>query len=296
MARKEDHRRRRRDRRAGRRLVRAIPRSRRGFAARASRETHPRRRRRRSRGSAPRSSRRTSTTPTLCAAHSRAPTARSASPTSGRTSRRRRRSPQARNMATRREARGRAARHLVDARGHAEAGCRSPTTGCRRCRASTRSRTSTPRARRTRSSRELGVPTTFLLTSFYWENFIYFGMGPKRGAGRQARASRCRWATRSCRASPPRTSASRAYGIFKRGREMIGKTVGIAGEHLTGAEMAAAFSEGARARRCATTTSPPEVYRGFGFPGADDLGNMFQFKRDFEEGSATRGASRAHAS
>ena len=27
---------------------------------------------------------------------------------------------------------------------------------------------------------------------------------------------------------------------------------------------------------------PPEVYRGFGFPGADDLGNMFQFNRDFE--------------
>ena len=27
---------------------------------------------------------------------------------------------------------------------------------------------------------------------------------------------------------------------------------------------------------------PPEVYRGFGFPGAEDLGNMFQFKRDFE--------------
>lgn len=29
---------------------------------------------------------------------------------------------------------------------------------------------------------ELGVPTTFLVTSFYWENFIYFGMGPKKGA------------------------------------------------------------------------------------------------------------------
>jgi hypothetical protein len=28
---------------------------------------------------------------------------------------------------------------------------------------------------------------------------------------------------------------------------------------------------------------PPEVYRAFGFPGVDDLGNMFQFKRDFEE-------------
>ena len=28
---------------------------------------------------------------------------------------------------------------------------------------------------------------------------------------------------------------------------------------------------------------PPEVYRHFGFPGAEDLGNMFQFKRDFEQ-------------
>lgn len=27
----------------------------------------------------------------------------------------------------------------------------------------------------------------------------------------------------------------------------------------------------------------PEQYRAFGFPGADDLGNMFQFKRDFNE-------------
>jgi hypothetical protein len=27
----------------------------------------------------------------------------------------------------------------------------------------------------------------------------------------------------------------------------------------------------------------PEVYRSFGFPGAEDLGNMFQFKRDFNE-------------
>ncbi|MGI8637196.1 MAG: NmrA family NAD(P)-binding protein [Segetibacter sp.] len=29
---------------------------------------------------------------------------------------------------------------------------------------------------------EAGVPTTFLLTSFYYDNFIYFGMGPKKGA------------------------------------------------------------------------------------------------------------------
>ena len=28
---------------------------------------------------------------------------------------------------------------------------------------------------------DLGLPVTFLLTSFYWDNFIYFGMGPKKG-------------------------------------------------------------------------------------------------------------------
>jgi uncharacterized protein YbjT (DUF2867 family) len=28
---------------------------------------------------------------------------------------------------------------------------------------------------------DAGVPTTFLLTSFYWDNFIHFGMGPKKG-------------------------------------------------------------------------------------------------------------------
>ena len=26
-----------------------------------------------------------------------------------------------------------------------------------------------------------GVPTTFLLTSFYWDNLIHFGMQPQRG-------------------------------------------------------------------------------------------------------------------
>jgi len=29
---------------------------------------------------------------------------------------------------------------------------------------------------------DLGLPVTLLLTSFYWDNFIYFGMGPKKGA------------------------------------------------------------------------------------------------------------------
>jgi len=46
--------------------------------------------------------------------------------------------------------------------------------------------------------------------------------------------------------------------------------------------MAAAFTK-ALGREVRYNDVPPEVYRSFGFPGADDLGNMFQFKRDFNE-------------
>ncbi len=72
-----------------------------------------------------------------------------------------------------------------------------------------------------------------------------------------------------------------ALGVFRRGREYIGKRVGIAGEQLTGGQMAAALGEalGQQVRYNAVT---PAAYRGFGFPGAEDLGNMFQFKQEFE--------------
>jgi hypothetical protein len=62
---------------------------------------------------------------------------------------------------------------------------------------------------------------------------------------------------------------------------MIGRTVSIAGGHVTGAEMAAGFARilGEEVRYQAVA---PDVYRGFGFPGAEDLGNMFQFKAEFE--------------
>jgi hypothetical protein len=73
-----------------------------------------------------------------------------------------------------------------------------------------------------------------------------------------------------------------AYGIFKRGREFINKTVGIAGEHLTGKQLADGMSR-ALGQEVRYNNVPPEVYRSFGFPGADDLGNMFQFKRDFND-------------
>ena len=73
-----------------------------------------------------------------------------------------------------------------------------------------------------------------------------------------------------------------AYGIFKKGKELVGQTVGISGEQLTGAQMAAAFSE-AFGREVRYNSVSPELYRSFGFPGADEYGNMFQMYRDFEK-------------
>lgn len=125
-----------------------------------------------------------------------------------------------------------------------------------------------------------GVPTTFLLTSFYWDNFIYFGMGPKKGEDGVYGLTMPMGESKL-----PGIAAADigkcAYGIFKRGPEFIGKTVGIAGEHLTGDQMAAGMST-ALGQDIRYNAVPPAVFRSFGFPGADDLGNMFQFKHDFE--------------
>jgi hypothetical protein len=70
--------------------------------------------------------------------------------------------------------------------------------------------------------------------------------------------------------------------VFKRGAEFTGRTLGIAGEHLTGLEMAAALSV-AFGEPVHHLDMPHTAYAQLGFPGADDLANMFQFKHDFNE-------------
>ncbi len=128
--------------------------------------------------------------------------------------------------------------------------------------------------------RDAGVPTTFLLTSFYWDNLIHFGMHPQRGED-GVLGFVLPMGDRKLPGIAAEDIGRCTLGVFKR-RDLIGKLVGIAGEHLSGAEMAAALSLalGETVRHVAVT---PETYRGFGFPGADDLGNMFQFNHDFSD-------------
>ena len=128
--------------------------------------------------------------------------------------------------------------------------------------------------------RDAGVPTTFLLTVFYWDNFIYFGAGPKAGPDGTL-ALTMPMGDKKLPSMAAEDIGKCAYGVFKR-RDLIGQTVGIAGAHLTGEEMAAGMSK-ALGVPVRYNDVPPEVYRSFGFPGADDMGNMFQFKRDFND-------------
>ncbi len=128
---------------------------------------------------------------------------------------------------------------------------------------------------------ELGVPTTFLVTSFYWENLIYFGMGPKKGADGKL-AITLPMGTRKLASIASEDIGKTAYAIFEEGDEMIGKTVGIAGAHLTGAQMAKSLSK-ALGQQVNYNAISPATFRAFGFPGADDLGNMFQFNTEFEQ-------------
>jgi uncharacterized protein YbjT (DUF2867 family) len=126
-----------------------------------------------------------------------------------------------------------------------------------------------------------GAPTTFLLTSFYWENFIYFGMGPRKGPDGKLVLAMPMGAARLGGIAAEDIGRS-AYGIFREGPGLAGQRIGIVGEALTGSAMAAQMSE-ALGQPVEYQAVPFDVYRGLGFPGAEDLGNMFQIYTEFEK-------------
>jgi uncharacterized protein YbjT (DUF2867 family) len=128
---------------------------------------------------------------------------------------------------------------------------------------------------------EMEVPTTYLRTSFYWDNLIHFGMGPQK-ADKGGLTFALPMGDKKLAGIAAEDIGKCALGVFKRGSELIGETVGIAGGHLTGEEMASVLSD-ALGREVTYNAVPFDVYRSFDFPGADDLGNMFQFYHDFEE-------------
>jgi len=127
---------------------------------------------------------------------------------------------------------------------------------------------------------EAGVPTTYLFTSFYWDNLIHFGMGPARQAD-GVLALTLPMGEQKLPGIAVEDIGRCALGVFRHDRKYIGREVGIAGEHLTGQQMADALTR-ALGEEVRYNSVTPAEYRGFGFPGAEDLGNMFQYKAEFE--------------
>jgi uncharacterized protein YbjT (DUF2867 family) len=150
------------------------------------------------------------------------------------------------------------------------------------------------KAEANRAFAQFGVPVTYMLTSFYWDNLIYGGMGPKKGADGKLELTLPMGDKRLAGIAAEDIGKS-AFCIFKAGFDLLGKTVGVAGDHVTGSQMAAAL---AKELGQAVSYNPlsPEQFRQLGSPGADELGNMFQFMQDFEsEFCAVRNLDSARA-
>ena len=127
-----------------------------------------------------------------------------------------------------------------------------------------------------------GLPVTYLMTSFYWDNLYMFGMAPKKGED-----GVYSWAfpmgDRRLTGIAAEDIGRCAYGIFRAGPKYIGHRVGITSENLTIEEMGRKLSKGLGIGPIRYDAVEPDAYRGFGFPGAEEMGNMFQFFRDFEK-------------
>ncbi len=120
------------------------------------------------------------------------------------------------------------------------------------------------------------APTSYLLAAAYWENFIYFGMGPRKGEGGDLVLAMPLGGAKLPGIATEDIGKC-AFGIFKRGAGAAGQRFGVAGEALSGEDMAAKMGK-AMGRKVAFTDVPFDVFRGLGFPGAEDLGNMFQYQ------------------
>jgi uncharacterized protein YbjT (DUF2867 family) len=150
------------------------------------------------------------------------------------------------------------------------------------------------KAEANRAFAQFGVPVTYMLTSFYWENLIYSGMGPRKGTDGKLELTLPMGDKRLAGIAAEDVGKC-AYSIFRAGFDLLGKTVGIAGDHLTGTQMAVALAKELE-QPVAYNPMTPEQFRQLGTPGAEELGNMFQYMQDFEsEFCAARNLESARA-
>ena len=126
----------------------------------------------------------------------------------------------------------------------------------------------------------LGVPTTFLQTTFYYEAFLQ-GQGPHPNDNGELVLS-LPMADNKLALIAGEDIGKTALGVFRRGRQFIGKTVSIAGTIATGEELAAMFTA-ALGEKVIYRPLTTDQMRASGQPGAVEVANMFQFYSDASE-------------
>ena len=138
-----------------------------------------------------------------------------------------------------------------------------------------------------------GLPTTYLLMSFYWDQLL--------GDLKPQRDDDGTLALHLPVGDAPIAGVSTddigrlVRNILRRPADTIGTTVPAVSDTLTGAQMADAFST-VLGETVAYRPMTPAQFRGFGFPGADELGNMFQYYAEFPDSySGRRDLEAAHS-
>src|SRR5215212_5719817 len=125
-------------------------------------------------------------------------------------------------------------------------------------------------------ARSLGIPSTFVHVPFYYENFLYFF--PPRPAGDGTYAFGFPQGETPLAAISVEDVGAIVAPMFEEPEKYIGKVVKLAGDEIPAAAYAQAMSRAAGAD-IRYTYIPRETFAAFGFPGAEDLADMFEYYR-----------------
>lgn len=123
---------------------------------------------------------------------------------------------------------------------------------------------------------EAGVPTTFLSTTMFYEAFLDFGRPVRDADGKLAIHLPLGDGTAKIAGVAAEDIGRTALGIFERGTELVGRTINLSGENLTGPEFAALLAKELGEDVAYRPISVADL-RTMGMPGGDDLANMFHF-------------------
>ncbi|MCW3091721.1 MAG: NmrA-like family domain containing 1 [Ferruginibacter sp.] len=125
-------------------------------------------------------------------------------------------------------------------------------------------------------TRALGIPATFVHIAYYYENFLSF-FPPQKGNDGDYYFGFPQGDTRLSMISVEDMGGVVAP-IFDYPDEYIGRIVGLVGEDKTCHEYAAEMSE-VLGKNIHYNYIPRDEYAAYGFPGAEELANMFEVQR-----------------